>query len=66
MRYVPATVTLTMDEWDQVLNDREELARLREEVAINREANAEYMKWSLGGGMAEAVFAGMQIEREGK
>jgi hypothetical protein len=30
----------------------------------DREMNREYMSWSLGGGMVEAIFAGMRLERE--
>lgn len=66
MRYTPATVTLTMDEWQDVLDDRAELKRLRASDKQYRAMQDDYLKWSLGGGMAEAVFAGMQIEREGR
>lgn len=56
-----AHVILDMDEWWDYLDNLNELEHLRDIVKEYRERDREYMQWSLGGGMAKAVLAGMAI-----
>ena len=56
-----------VDEWQwhckQELDqeERRELKRLRERVREYEQRDADYVAWSLGGGMVKAILAGVEI-----
>lgn len=56
-------VEIPIDVWEKMQDEFEELIVLRQRVREYEQRDRDYLNWSLGGGMLEAVMAGIELER---
>jgi hypothetical protein len=57
MNFREYSVELSYDEWDEIVDERMELRRLRRFEEEQHQRNKEYVSWSLGGGPLAGALA---------